>query len=96
MTTWSEAQDGTAARIDLGAGGFIKFQAGPVKETGVNGTTIESVALVLIDRLEGFQRGAFANSYNAEAIAHFRAGVEALLRRTADREARGVEGLNKA
>lgn len=74
--------------------GYLVFQHGPIKEVGQNGTTIEGVIDVLVNRLEGFQRGPFANQYNADAIEHLKAGKERLLDRTRDRQARGVEGTN--
>lgn len=76
--------------------GFIQFQAGPIAEHGRNGTTIEAVIQVLIERLAGFQLGPFANTYNQEAINHLAYAKQALERRTKDRQARGVEGRNLA
>lgn len=88
--------DGTPAFVLLSnGGGGIKFQAGPIAEVGVNGTTIEDVIDVLVNRLQGFQNGPFANVYNEEAISYMTAAREALERRTADRQARGVEGTNQ-
>ena len=75
--------------------GYIQFQAGPTKEVGLNGTTIEHVLGLLIKRLEGFQQGAFANDWNEEAIYHMVSAVDALERRTYDRQARDVEGTNQ-
>ena len=74
--------------------GYIVFQHGPIKEVGRNGTTIEGVIDVLVNRLEGFQRGPFANQYNADAAMYMKAAKQRLLDRTRDREARGVEGVN--
>ena len=70
----------------------IKFQLGPVKEFGKNGTTIEDVITALITRLEGFQKGPFKCEENDRALAHLDAAKEALEERTAKRKARGVEG----
>ena len=75
--------------------GYLVFQHGPVKEVGSNGTTIELVISALIARLEGFQRGPFASDYNSRAIGHLSAARQALEERTANRQARGVEGVNK-
>lgn len=110
MTAWTESMDGTKSKVllfekgfaeddldspaDAGVGGVIVFQHGPIQEVGGNGTTIETVIDVLVNRLQGFQRGPFANDYNAEAIEHFKAAKDALERRTRDRQARGVEGVN--
>lgn len=72
--------------------GEIRFQDGTVLDKGVNGTTLEAVATVLVDRLGQFQAGPYANEYNAEALKYFELGRAALHRRTLDRQARGVEG----
>lgn len=111
MSNWSESMDGSRYTVNLypeygaetdpdpilpGTAGQIIFQHGPIQEVGVNGTTIETVIDVLINRLEGFQRGAFRNGYNADAITHLKIAKERLLDRTRDRQARGVEGVNVA
>ena len=72
----------------------VQFQKGPVQEQGVNGGSIEALAAVVIDRLEGFQGGPYACDENADALAHFTAGLEILKARTAARQARGVEGTS--
>lgn len=72
----------------------VQFQKGPVQEQGVNGGSIEALAAVVIDRLESFQGGPYACDENADALAHFTAGLEILKARTAARQARGVEGTS--
>lgn len=62
---------------------------------GQVGVTHEALLAILIDRLECFQAGKFANDYNATALDHLRAARAALLARTAEREARGVEGRHE-
>ena len=74
----------------------LHFQHGPIKEAGVNGITNEVLIAIIIDRLEGAQTGPFASDYNADAIVALRVASERLADRTRDREARGVEGQNKA
>ncbi len=54
----------------------------------------EDLANIIIDRLAGFQSGDFACLENAEALVHFATGLAVLRKRTADREARNVEGKN--
>jgi hypothetical protein len=111
MTTVEQqvAMDGSPATSDLynvkntsdlglptaGPFGTIKWQLGPVNEVGINGTTIEDVAEVLIARLRGFQAGPFASRENALAITAFEEGVNWLLQRTRKRQAQGVEGTNR-
>jgi len=71
------------------------FQNGPIAEVGVNGITHEALLAVLIDRLEAFQAGPFANLYNQSALIHLRDAQQHLLDRTRERMARGVEGTHK-
>lgn len=73
----------------------ILFQNGPVDEVGVNGITHEALLAILIDRLDCFQHGPFANEYNAEALDCLHTALAALQTRTAIRTARGVEGTHQ-
>lgn len=70
----------------------IRFQDGPILESGVNGITNEALLAVVIDRLQGFQSGKFACEENAEALVKLKECLIALKRRTRQRVARGVEG----
>lgn len=74
--------------------GSIKFQAGPLKNYGPNGLTETALLWTLLDRLEGHQAGPYASEHNENALNWVRAAISALYQRTADREARGVEGTN--
>lgn len=74
---------------------FIGFQNGPTPEVGTNGVTHESLLAVLIDRLEGFQRGPFACQENQAALNLLREALSRLHKRTEERVARGVEGTLK-
>jgi hypothetical protein len=71
------------------------FQHGPIAEVGINGITNEVLLAIVIDRLEGFQSGKFANSFNAEALLSVQAALDWLESRTKERESRGVEGTHK-
>lgn len=73
----------------------ILFQNGPIKEVGVNGITNEALLAILIDRMEGFQRGPYACEDNAICLAHLEGAMQALHKRTREREARGVEGTHE-
>lgn len=75
--------------------GEIKWQLGPVKEVGINGTTIEDVIEVCIERLRGFQRGPFSSRENALAITDLESARNWLLQRTRTRQEQGVEGTNQ-
>ena len=72
----------------------IDFQRGPIKEVGVNGVTNEALLAILIDRMEGFQSGAFACEDNREVLACLLNAMRWLQERTRARVARGVEGTN--
>lgn len=72
----------------------LEFQNGPIGEAGVNGITHEVLLAILIDRMEAFQSGPFANDYNAAALDHLCSAKGCLLDRTRERMARGVEGTH--
>ena len=73
----------------------IKFQNGPIQETGVNGISNEALLAVLEDRLLGFQSGQFACRENAIALTKIQEAMMWLQKRTRDRMLRGVEGTNQ-
>lgn len=92
---------------DLGrpAGGFvegvglsIQWQDGPLMVDGSrrppNGAFVETVLQAARQRLEHYQGCPFACAENAEALEHVDAALRALQRRTARREAKGVEGTH--
>ena len=91
-----ESMDGTPARVSDPSGYInVKFQCGPIKEVGVNGTTIEDVIDILVNRLEGFQNGPFRCRHNALAITALEDAQNWLYRRTRKRVEAGVEGTNQ-
>lgn len=61
-----------------------------------NGVTNEALLAIVIDRLEGFQRGPFACEENADALGSCRDAMLFLRSRTLDRMERGVEGKAEA
>jgi hypothetical protein len=73
----------------------ILFQNGPIVEAGVNGVTHEALLAIVIDRLQAFQRGPFANDHNRAALDHLELAQKALLDRTRSRMGRGVEGTHQ-
>lgn len=73
----------------------ITFQNGPVKEAGYNGSSHEALLAILLDRMEGFQSGQFANAANAMALNKLEEARLWLNKRTMDRVARGVEGTHQ-
>jgi len=92
----SNPSDPFVARYGKGADhSTILFQNGPIKEVGVNGITHEVLLAILIDRLEGFEAGPYANEYNASALDYLKSALTMLKNRTLAREARGVEGTHR-
>lgn len=79
-------------RVPGGLVTHIAFQDGPIAENGVNGLTHEALLAVVIDRLRGFQDGAFRCRENALALTKLEEALHWLHQRTRDRIARGVEG----
>lgn len=73
----------------------ITFQRGPIKEYGVNGIHNEDLILILIDRIERFQKTPYACKENEEALTHLYSAVAALRKRTNDRKERGVLGTSQ-
>ncbi|HFK1435026.1 hypothetical protein CN553_12640 [Bacillus cereus] len=70
----------------------IKFQEGTVQKHGVNGAQIEDVIDVLVERLEGFQKGGYPCRENALAITKLEEARMWLNERTRKRQKQGVEG----
>lgn len=81
-------------KLPDGSGIRIGFHNGPIAEAGVNGVTHEALLAILIDRMEGFQSGPYANDYNDLALKHLNEAQEALLRRTKERMS--IEGDTNA
>ena len=71
----------------------IHFQDGPVAEFGVNGPTNEALLAILIHRTK-FLNGKFPCRENSLAITKMEEALMWLEKRTAERQARGVEGKN--
>ena len=73
-------------------GGYsIKFQSGAM-ELGRNGAITEEVLDMLIEHFEYFQKGKYACRENALVITKLEESLMWLNKRTADRQARNVEG----
>lgn len=92
-----ESPDGDLVEIhapDSGLFTRIKFQSGPVKQFGENGCQIEDLLKICRTRLMGLNL-RMDSHYNREALNNISKALEALDRRTADREARGVEGTER-
>lgn len=72
----------------------IHFQEGPIKECGVNGVCNEDVIVMVIERLEAFQKSEFACRENACAITKLEEALLWLRKRTMGREQQGIEGTH--
>lgn len=72
----------------------VEFQKGPIKEAGVNGIPDEALYAILIDRLQGFQKGEYSCRENAVALTHLETALMWAQKRTHEREGRGVEGTS--
>jgi len=75
---------------------FLPFQHDTISAVGVTGLTNEAVLAVVIDRLRGFQAGAFWCEENEDALLACEVALKVLEKRTANRRARGVEGTHEA
>jgi hypothetical protein len=60
-----------------------------------NGIFIEDLLQICAHRLECFQAGDFACAENGKALAAVKDALKWLNRRTADRQARSVEGKSE-
>jgi hypothetical protein len=78
-------------------GNTVSFviQDGPIREVGVNGCQIDDVVRWAKNKIAGFN-AAFPCRENALAITKLDEALLWLYERKRERDARGVEGLNKA
>ena len=74
---------------------LLNFQNGPIKESGFNGISQESLLAIVEDRLKSFQTGPYACRENALALTHIQEAMHWLHHRTNERMQRGVEGTNE-
>lgn len=72
----------------------VCFQKGPVLEAGINGIHNEDLIAIVIDRLQGFQKGAYECRENQMALGKLEDCLVWLRMRTDDREKRKVEGTS--
>ena len=73
--------------------GVIQFQKGPRKDdTSEHGVIDTDLLEIVRDRLKHFQKGPYANDYNAQALVHVEEALKSLNKRVEDRIARNVLG----
>lgn len=108
IRSWLEAMDEPAAGqanqhyeiylkgVDHAAkAASLRFQKGSFTEDGPNGITNEALLAVLIDRLQGFQKGSLSCRENAIALTNLETALLWLKERKRDRQARGVTGTQQ-
>lgn len=82
-----------AGGLTVAPGMRLEWQNGPSDIQ--TGAVVEQVIEAIVDRLRFYQEGKFASEYNEAAINYLRGAKRVLNERTADREARGVEGTHE-
>lgn len=96
---WIDGDGNPSGGVSSGTGVCISWQNGPLSVGGLrrgpNGAFVETVLDMVADRIEFYEQSRFASEYNKKALFHIGAALAALNQRTADREARGVEGTHK-
>lgn len=84
--------------VTIGVGLNIEWQKGPLgrgeERQEPNGAFVETVIEAALDRLRFYQTTQFNCRENALAITKLEEALHWLNHRTADREARGVEGTH--
>lgn len=94
----SDDQGRPAGGCTHGRGFTMAWQDGPLgsgaDRAEPNGAFVEDVITAAIGRLEFYQASPFACDENASALRHLRSALEDLRDRTAQRQARGVEGTH--
>lgn len=81
--------------VDTKQVGELRFQNGPLKENKADGCQIEDILSILIDRMKYFQCGNFACRENEVTLKYLELAMQQLNLRTANREARNVEGTQQ-
>ena len=74
----------------------INWQEGPIGEVGVNGVQADEVIEETLKYLRSVNMPPHGNRHTSLAITDLESAQNWLIRRTADRVARGVEGTNNA
>lgn len=82
----------------IGIGFVIVWQNGPLgrgeERREPNGAFVEGVIEAAYDRIEYYQQSKFACAENRDALYHLGLALDALQRRTVEREEREVEGTH--
>jgi hypothetical protein len=96
---WRDMNDNPAGGYVNGVGLSINWQRGPLSVNGErkqpNGAFVETVIAAVKQRIEEYQSSKFACDKNEKAIMYLGLALNELNARTAEREARGVEGTHE-
>lgn len=96
---WNDENGNPAGGNTYGNGFAIGWQNGPLNRgedrKEPNGAFVETVIAAVVDRLEYYQASKFNCETNQIAIDKLQEALAALNSRTADREARNVEGTHE-
>lgn len=72
----------------------LRLPGDPDTRLEPNGAFVETLVAIALDRVDYYQGSKFSSEYNRVAREHLVAALEALNARTADRDARQVEGTH--
>ena len=96
---WRNAGGHPTGGCTSGVGFTVSWQNGPLgrgaHRNEPNGAFVEDVIDAAMDRIRFYQQSEFACDTNTEAIRHLELALDALDRRTRERENREVEGTHK-
>ena len=96
---WTDEDGNPNGGCVSGRGFTISWQNGPLgrgndrKEP--NGAFVEDVILAVADRIKHYQSSKFKCDDNSAALGYLAMAVDALRKRTDDREKRDVEGTHR-
>jgi hypothetical protein len=96
---FTDSQGNPSGGTTFGNGFAIGWQNGPLGRDAdrqePNGAFVEDVIGAAIDRIEFYQRSKFKCDRNTKTLERLRAALESHESRTAEREARKVEGTHE-
>lgn len=96
---WLDANGNPAGGVATSRGMTISWQNGPLGRSSdrrePNGAFVEDVIFAAAERIRFYQSTKFACNENAEALQYLESAMDALQSRTANREARQVEGTHQ-
>jgi len=98
QTHFNDVDGNPAGGLSVGRGFTVNWQNGPLmlglERVTPNGAFVEDVIDAAIGRIEYYQSSKFNCGHNERALLHLKAALAELDARTADREARSVEGTH--